>query len=453
MGNQELLVIGGNSDYLTHVCNLLNDFGCSPRQNQVIDIAECLACINVSNHFLYCVSKLDATSLEEFKKLSLAAPAAEAVVLFSRPSAEQAFLYLNEGAAKVLVIPPTKEALPTQTMEKRLAECLPQNHLNLAAPNGRKSRSATEKRLANLALVARSNSNILISGPSGSGKNYCARFIHDHSRRKGFPFVVVDCASIPDTLIESELFGHEKGVFTGAANARTGLLREADRGTVVLLGIEDFSLNNQAKLLRALQEREERPVGSQVNIPIDIRVIATSRIDLRERVAKGEFREDLLYRLNTIHVSLPSLAERREDIPGILANFLDELKLAKGLSSEIRLSAQAFFALCCLPWPGNIRQLRNVIFQAAAFANFKYITEAEIAKAINSPVIKYSFRSAKQQLEADYLSLVMKKARGHVPLAANMAGRNRTEFYRLLKRNSMSPTSWQPPVERNVTAA
>ncbi len=215
--------------------------------------------------------------------------------------------------------------------------------------------------------VAPSNANILISGESGTGKEVLARFLHAKSRRAEKPFISINCAAIPENLLESELFGHERGAFTGAVARRIGKFEEADGGTLLLDEVSEMALHLQAKLLRALQEREIDRVGGKKAIKVDIRVVATSNRDLAAEVAKGHFREDLLFRLNVLNLKLPPLRERRADIPLLAEHFIKKYSDANGVPVR-PISNQAMAILLAHPWRGNVRELENTLHRAVLLA-------------------------------------------------------------------------------------
>jgi len=289
-------------------------------------------------------------------------------------------------------------------------------------------------------LVAASDASILIRGDSGTGKELLARAIHRISSRANAPFVAINCGAIPEQLLESELFGHVKGAFTGAATANTGLFLTAHRGTVFLDEIGDMPLALQVKLLRVLQERAVRPVGASRAEPIDVRIISATHRDLELALAEGQFREDLFYRLNVVSLTLPTLDQRREDIPLLANHFLEVIgrkyhKRLRGFAPE------AMEALATAAWPGNIRQLQNVVEQACALATTSLIPLALVERALRVPSIEaLSYAEAKQRFERNYLIQLLKLTDGNVSDAARLADRNRTEFYRLLQRHALTPS-------------
>ncbi len=294
--------------------------------------------------------------------------------------------------------------------------------------------------LARAKLAAESGSAVLIRGESGTGKEMVAKAIHRASIRAEKPFVAVNCGAIPDTLLESELFGHSKGAFTGAVKDYPGLFRSAQGGTLFLDEIGDMPLALQVKLLRVLQEKQMRPVGSVETISIDVRIISATHRRLEEEIAAGNFREDLYYRLNVVGLELPSLAERREDIPLLARHFLEEL-VDKSGKRVAGFAPEAMEILLSAAWPGNVRQLYNVVEQAVALSTTPVISAALLSDAIQENPDKIpSFTEARRHFEQQYLVRLMQISRGNVTHAARIAGRNRTEFYKLLRRHHIIPT-------------
>jgi two-component system response regulator GlrR len=288
-------------------------------------------------------------------------------------------------------------------------------------------------------MVARSDASVLIHGDSGTGKELLAQAIHQASPRAGRPFVAVNCGAIPEALLESELFGHMKGSFTGALSNHQGLFQAAEGGTLFLDEIGDMPPALQVKLLRVLQERSVRPVGATQSIPIDVRILSATHRDLDAAMAQGQFREDLFYRLNVVALTLPTLAERREDIPLLANHFLGKLacKYDKKLNG---FAPDALKALTTASWPGNVRQLYNVVEQVSALATTPLIPLALVQRALRIPSVEIlTLAQARQRFERDYLVGLLKLSDGNVSDAARLADRNRTEFYRLLQKHGLTP--------------
>ncbi len=293
--------------------------------------------------------------------------------------------------------------------------------------------------LAQARRVANSDASIFIQGASGTGKELLARAIHRASNRSAAPFIAVNCAAIAEGLLESELFGHKKGAFTGAIRDRDGLFLAADTGTLFLDEIGDMPIALQAKLLRALEERTVRPVGGNAAIQFDVRIISATHRVIEERFASGGFREDLYYRLNVIRFVMPSLANRREDIPLLATDSLARLAVRYG-RPQLVFSPGAVDALVAAPWPGNVRQLLNVVEQAVALSSTDIIPESLVGQALEAgPGVFKPLDQARRAFEREYLVRIMKITCGNVTRAARLAGRNRTEFYRLLERHALDP--------------
>jgi two-component system response regulator GlrR len=292
-------------------------------------------------------------------------------------------------------------------------------------------------------LVADSDASVLIYGDSGTGKELLARAIHRASRRAEQPFVAVNCGAIPGDLLESELFGHARGAFTGAVQAHKGLFQTADGGTLFLDEIGDMPLPLQVKLLRVLQEGEVRPVGSTQAVPVDVRVISATHRDLDAQRVNGQFREDLYYRLNVVSLHLPPLSERREDIPLLAAYILR--KLAERYRKPVpTLAPDAMALLVAAPWPGNVRQLVNLLEHAVALAPTAMIPASLVQTALKEDAAALvPFEEARKSFERDYLVRLLKITGGNVTQAAQLAKRNRTEFYKLLQRHRLEPAMFK----------
>ena len=305
--------------------------------------------------------------------------------------------------------------------------------------------------LAEARMVATSDASVLLRGDSGTGKEMLAQAIHRASPRAQRPFVAVNCGAIPEALLESELFGHMKGAFTDAVANHKGLFQAADGGTLLLDEIGDMPPALQVKLLRVLQERTVRPVGSSQSHPVDVRIISATHRDLDAAMAQGQFRQDLYYRLNVVTLTLPTLGDRREDIPLLANHFLQRLaaKYGRRLSG---FAPEALRALIAAPWPGNVRQLYNVVEQVCALATTPLVPLALVQRALRTPSIPVlTYADAKQRFERDYLVGLLKLTDGNVADAARLADRNRTEFYRLLQKHELTPGHFQSDTPAGVS--
>ncbi|BAP88295.1 two component, sigma54 specific, Fis family transcriptional regulator [Burkholderiales bacterium GJ-E10] len=292
--------------------------------------------------------------------------------------------------------------------------------------------------LAEVRMIAASDARVLITGESGTGKELVARAIHRASPRAAQPFVGVNCGAIPESLLESELFGHVKGAFSGAVGSHRGLFVAADGGTLFLDEIGDMPMPLQVKLLRVLQEGSVRPVGATQAVPVDVRVISATHRDLEVAMAEGQFREDLYYRLNVVSLRVPTLAERREDIALLANHFL--LRLGEKYGKRVTgFAPDAIKALTTARWPGNVRQLHNVVEQVCALSTTPLIPLSLVQRALRTPSMEVlTYAQARERFERDYLVGLLKLTDGNVADAARLADRNRTEFYRLLQRHNLT---------------
>lgn len=290
--------------------------------------------------------------------------------------------------------------------------------------------------------AATTSSAILIRGASGTGKGLLAKAIHRASERREGPFIALNCAAVPSELLESELFGHKRGAFTGAQSDQPGLFRAAHRGTIFLDEIGDMSLDLQAKLLRVLEEREVRPVGEVHTIAVDVRVISATHRDLEACAETGDFRSDLFYRLNVVCLSLPSLEQRCEDIPLLVAQRL--AKLAENGAPRRVISPEGIRLLVAASWPGNVRQLFNVVERATVLAPGRVISAGLVRRCLgqSGPGLP-SLDEARDEFTRRYLTQLLMAANGSVSGAAQMAQRNRSDFYRLLSRYGLDPADFK----------
>ncbi|HLD28951.1 MAG TPA: sigma-54 dependent transcriptional regulator, partial [bacterium] len=297
--------------------------------------------------------------------------------------------------------------------------------------------------LERVSRVAGTYSTVYISGESGTGKEIIAKAIHYASERKNKAFVAINCAAIPETLLENELFGHEKGAFTNAIRTHRGLFAQAHEGTIFLDEIGDMPLSIQAKLLRVLQERKFYPLGSGRAVEVDVRVIVATNKDLEAEVKRGLFREDLFYRIHVVPIDLPPLRKRKEDIPPLAEHFVGEI--SRRMKKNIKgISAMAMQKLMLHDWPGNVRELENTIEHAADITRHDIINEDIILPRKDLPTEPLRpLREAVEDFKRGYLVRLLEFTKGNVSKAAELAGRYRADFYNLLKKHDVKPEDFK----------
>jgi len=297
--------------------------------------------------------------------------------------------------------------------------------------------------LEQVARIAATESNVSIYGASGTGKELIAKAIHISSPRKDFPFLAINCAAIPETLLESELFGYTKGAFTGAAKNSKGLFTRADKGTIFLDEIGDMPLSIQAKLLRVLQEKTFVPLGSEKPVSVDVRIIVATNKDLKEEVKKNHFREDLFYRIHVIPVVLPLLKDRKEDIPPLVEHFINKYSNLMGKKVK-SITPAAMQKLMLHDWPGNVRELENTIEYAIAMTDSNTLTDNVILQTGNEQDPLLTLQEARARFEKKYLQNLLKITSGNVSKASELAGKYRADFYNLMKKYEISPQDFKP---------
>ncbi len=299
-----------------------------------------------------------------------------------------------------------------------------------------------EEKLAQAHMVAGTDARVLITGESGTGKEMMARAIHKASPRRNRAFVSINCSAMAENMLESELFGHAEGAFAGATIAHQGLFQTAEGGTLLLDEIGDMPMRIQMNLLRVLQENLIRPMGSTQTIPINVRVLSSTRNDLQPMLASGQFREDLYYRLNVVHIELPPLNRRREDIPLLVAHFL--ATIARESGTRKIYAPEAVELLATSDWPGNVRQLQNVVHQNVALSQAPIIPVELVQQSLGGTQTKLpSFDEARDEFTRSYLSQILQITGGNVSQAARLAKRNRTDFYKLLGRHQLVPDDFK----------
>jgi two-component system response regulator GlrR len=386
--------------------------------------------------------------LELFEEVQKHYPGLPVIIITAQGSIPDAVAAAQMGVFGFLTKPIDKDELIKQ-IELALfqASHKPQMDDDHAWRSDILSRSQSmERLLVTSKRVADSDVSVLITGASGSGKELLADAIHRASLRNKQPFIAINCGALPEPLLESELFGHVKGAFTGAMSDHLGLFRAADGGTLFLDEIGDMPKTLQVKLLRVLQEKQVRPVGSTKTYNVDARIISATHKNLLEEMKAERFREDLYYRLNVVNLKLPSLSERREDIP-LLANFFLRKRTA-GIKAKVTgFSPEAMRLLASAAWPGNVRQLENVVQQTAALAHTKVVPVALVQAALeNESGFLPSFTDARNQFEREYLVKVLRLTEGNVSQASKLAQRNRTDFYKLMQKHDLKAEQFKATV-------
>lgn len=380
-----------------------------------------------------------------FEQIRIQHPNIPVVIMTAHGTIPDAINATKQGVFSFLTKPfESQELLDTVEQAIHLQPSSEQPSETEAWRNNIVSRSTVMTSLLQQAKqVASSDFSVLIHSQSGTGKELLAKAIHQASTRKDKVFTAINCAAIPEQLLESELFGHCKGAFTGAERSHQGLFQATDGGTLFLDEIGDMPLSFQVKLLRVLQEREVRPVGSTQAVKVDVRIISATHVNLTKAIKANTFREDLYYRLNVVELELPKLVERREDIPLLVQYFLNQA-VVRSKAPIKSISQEAMELLISAPWPGNIRQLQNVVEQSVALSSESVITATLVKNALRDDSTQFpSFQQARDHFERDYLSKLLKITAGNVSQAARIAQRNRTEFYKLLNRHHLVAESYR----------
>lgn len=381
--------------------------------------------------------------LEEAKKVS---PLTPVVLLTAYGTIESAIKAIKMGAYDYVlksdqmdgVILAVKRALEQRLLKKEIVRLRRRVKPDYQFHDLVGKSPSMKKVYETVEIIGDASCNILITGESGTGKELVAKAIHYQSERKEGPFIAVNCAAIPDTLIESELFGYKRGAFTDAKADKRGLIFEADEGTLFLDEITEMPLTLQAKLLRVIEEKDVRPLGDTVSHPVDVRIISTSNRDIKSSIEEGKFRDDLYYRLKVVAIELPPLRERREDIALLIQHFID--KFSKELKKKISgISGEALKALLDYSWPGNVRELENVIQRAMIFSRTETLLPIDfpdfviqkkgenlLEKAVQE---RYSF----EQLLKEYIKRMMIETGGNKTKVSEILGIDRKTLYRKLK--------------------
>jgi two-component system response regulator GlrR len=386
------------------------------------------------------MDKMDGIGL--LKELQTRSPGLRVLIITAHGTIPDAVLATQSGAFGFLTKPIDKDELmstvqramkisgSTEVDDDWAAEIITRN-------------PAMKEILAQAKMVAATDARVLITGESGTGKEMLAQAIHRASPRGKMPFVAINCSAMAENLLESELFGHEKGAFTGAVRSHKGLFQAAEGGSLLLDEIGDMPMRLQVKLLRVLQEHQVRPVGSTEALRVDVRVISATHRNLQDMLREGKFREDLYYRLNVVGIRMLPLDERREDIPLLVSHFLQQIAKEAGQERKV-YAPEAVELLVTAEWPGNVRQLYNIVRQNVALSRSPVISGELVQSSLGEHGGKLaSFSEARDEFTRNYLSQILQITMGNVSQAARLAKRNRTDFYKLLSRHELNPDSFK----------
>ena len=394
--------------------------------------------------------------LEALKRIRETYPLLPVIMISGHGTIDMAVKAVKNGAFDFIEKPISLDKLLITLARAIEREMLRSENVELKERVERKFRmvgdsDAMRRLRAEIGAAGPTNASVLISGENGSGKEIVAREIHRHSRRANKPFVAVNCAAIPDELIESELFGHERGAFTGAVGKRRGRFEMADGGTLFLDEVGDMSPRTQAKILRVLEERAFERVGGGEKIRADVRIIAASNRNLPKEVAAGRFREDLFFRLNVFPVFVPALRDRKEDIPAIAGHFIEEICGEQGKETK-KFASDAMQRMLAHPWPGNVRELRNVVERLVILSMGQTIEEETVRRvlatdlpAAEPPLAQAlgeeSFREATLAFEKAYLERKLRENDFNISRTAEKLGLDRTSIHRKMKQLGIAADS------------
>jgi two-component system nitrogen regulation response regulator NtrX len=440
----QILIVDDEASIRTSLSGVLQDEGYEVYSAQ--DGAEALKIIKADppNLVMLDIWMPGMDGIETLKKIKEVAPEVEVVMISGHGTIETAVKATRLGAYDFLEKPLSldKTVLIVQhALDKKRLE---QENLKLRREISKDYEIIGHSQIIRelkkqVALVAPTDGRVLIYGENGTGKELIARTIHNLSQRKTAPFVAVNCAAIPDELIESELFGHEKGAFTGAAATRYGKFEQAHRGTLFLDEIGDMSLKTQSKVLRVIEEQAFERVGGSKKIEVDVRLIAASNKDLEQEIKSGNFREDLFYRLNVVPFVAPPLRKRTEDIPLLAEHFLRELCYKNG-KKPMRLSQAALRALVEHNWPGNVRELKNILERLVIMVSAEVIQLEHIPPQIAKPALQNawagkasSLKDAREQFEKEFLLQQLRENNGNIAQTARQLQIERSHLHRKLK--------------------
>ncbi len=444
--SQKILIIDDETSILESLADILQDEGYRVITATSAEEASSILTEETPDLVILDVWLPHKDGIEFLRDLKQEFPALPVIIISGHGTVEIAVEAIKLGAFDFLEKPLSYDRVVVTVANALKFRALEEENLRLRARITGKGLSgnspAIQRVKEEIERVAPTDATVLIMGESGVGKEVAARMLHDLSHRRGGPFIEVNCAAIPDELIESELFGHEKGAFTGANRAKKGKFELAHGGTLFLDEIGDMSLPAQAKVLRVLQEKRFERLGGTRSIEVNVRVIAATNKNLPQEIKAGRFREDLFFRLNVVPIMIPPLRQRPEDVPELIEEFLHELAQNTGLGLK-RIHPEALEILKRYPWPGNVRELRNLIERLVIMATGPEITvkdlPPEICQKDSSPSTEApwfscdNFKEARQLFEKEFLKRKITKFRGNISQTAEAIGLERSYLHRKLK--------------------
>jgi len=446
-----ILVVDDDKNILKVIKMRLEATGFSIKTADQMDEAIEIATDHVFDLALLDLKLAKQSGIDLMEKLHQINPELPIIILTAYGTIESAVEAIQKGATSYLTKP-----FDYQELLDKINNCLEASRQtirvrqikNLAIDIDRRANIIAESEKMNvvidqIAKSASSDASIYIEGESGTGKELIARMAHAVSQRKDKPFVVINCAAIPENLLESELFGYVKGAFTGANTDKDGLLTMANTGTFFMDEISEMPLPMQAKLLRVIQEKEFYPLGNRKIVKTDFRLISTSNRELKNEVEKGTFREDLFYRIHVIIIKLPPLRERREDIPLLAKFFLKEF--SKKANRPVKgFSTAAIQKLMLYNWPGNVRELKNEVERAVIMTATDILEDSVILQGqeLNGKKLK-PLKQAKKDFEKNYLTRLIEITGGNISEAAKLSGKYRADLYELLKKYKLNPSDFR----------
>lgn len=451
MSNEKILIIDDDASILEVLQMRLKALGYSVSIAKDGDAAKKVLFLNKINLVLVDLRLSEENGIELMGDIIKNYPTLPIIIITAHGSIESAVEAMRKGAYSYITKPfrnddlamQIKNALEKQRLTQEIEYLRNQlDERNNFNPIIGKSKQMLEI-LELVSRVSKTDCNVIIYGESGTGKELIARAIHQNSNRANEPFIATNCGAIPEGLLENELFGHIRGAYTDAHESKEGLFAQADKGSIFLDEISNTSMIFQIKLLRVLQEREIKPVGSTKNRKINVRIIAASNTDLQKAISEGTFRDDLFYRIHVMPVYLPPLRQRKDDIPLLATYFITEF--CKALKKDpLGFSPAALQRMLLYDWPGNIRELRNKIEHAAIVANKNNIEPEDIFPERNTTTnVFHSYKDAKERFEREYIENLLKANNGNVTNASKMASRYRADIYKLIKKYNINPEEYK----------